>query len=101
MDRQQYRDRDRGDRGDRGDKGGFGKRERPQRKRVCRFCADGNLKIDYKDVRALSYYVTERCKIVPRRVTSNCCFHQRQITEAVKKARILALIPFTATQMKW
>jgi small subunit ribosomal protein S18 len=68
------------------------------RRKVCRFCADSKLKIDYKDGRALHYFITERGKIVPRRITANCAYHQREITTAIKRARLLALIPYTATQ---
>lgn len=71
------------------------------RKRYCRFCADPGLKIDYKDAKALTPYITERGRIVPRRITSNCAFHQRQVTTAIKRARILAMVPFTATQVRW
>lgn len=71
------------------------------KKRYCRFCADADLRIDYKDGRALNYYITERGKIIPRRITGNCSFHQRELTTAIKRARIIALIPFTATQVTW
>lgn len=67
------------------------------RKRVCRFCADFKLPIDFKEPKLLLPFTTERGKIVPRRVTGNCAFHQRRITEAVKRARVLALLPFAAT----
>jgi len=76
-------------------------RERFMRNRTCRFCEDKKMKVDYKDARALSPYVTERGKIVPRRITANCAYHQREVTLAIKRARILALLPFTATQDKW
>lgn len=72
---------------------GFGRRK------VCRFCADKNLKIDYKDGRALLAYTTERGKILPSRISGSCAHHQRDLTNAIKRARILALIPFTATQV--
>lgn len=68
------------------------------RKRVCRFCADKKLSIDYKDGKALMAFTTERGKIVPRRISGNCATHQRDVTLAIKRARILAFIPFTATQ---
>lgn len=77
------------------------KKERFPRKRYCRFCADKNINIDYKDARVLTPYITERGKIVPRRITSTCAYHQRQLTTAIKRARILALIPFTSTQIRW
>ena len=65
------------------------------RKKVCRFCADSNLQIDYKDSRTLRYFITERGKIIPRRISGNCAKHQRKITMAVKRARHLALLPYT------
>ncbi len=67
------------------------------RKKVCRFCADFNLKVDYKEASALKAFVTERSKIIPRRISGNCSKHQRQISQAIKRARILALLPFTVT----
>lgn len=66
------------------------------KKKVCQFCADKDLKIDYKDVDTLKKYVTERGKILPRRVTGACAMHQRAITKAVKRARVVALLPFDA-----
>ena len=66
------------------------------RKKVCQFCADKNTAIDYKDVETLKKYVTERGKILPRRSTGACAMHQRGITTAVKRARIVALLPFDA-----
>lgn len=68
-----------------------------QKKRRCRFCEDPTLVIDYKDARALRPFITERGKIIPRRITGNCAMHQRKITRAVKRARVMALLPFTAT----
>ena len=65
------------------------------RKKVCRFCADSNLGIDYKDARTLRYFITERGKIIPRRISGNCAKHQRKITMAIKRARHLALMPYT------
>lgn len=66
------------------------------RKRVCRFCADPKLQVDYKEPKLLLPLTTDRGKIVPRRVTGTCAFHQRRVTEAIKRARILALLPFVA-----
>jgi small subunit ribosomal protein S18 len=54
------------------------------------------MKIDYKEVRGLRYFVSERGKIVPRRISGNCASHQRKVTEAIKRARNIALLPFTA-----
>ncbi|MDO8461417.1 MAG: 30S ribosomal protein S18 [Deltaproteobacteria bacterium] len=67
------------------------------RKKACRFCSDALISMDYKEPKFLTFFVSERGKIVPRRLTGNCAFHQRRITEAVKRARILALLPFTAS----
>jgi small subunit ribosomal protein S18 len=71
-------------------------RRRFSRRKGCRFCADNTLKIDYKEVRTLRYFITERGKIVPRRISGNCADHQRKIREAIKRARNIALLPFTA-----
>ncbi len=67
-----------------------------RRKKVCQFCADKAEKIDYKDVDKLRKYISERGKILPRRVTGTCALHQRDITVAVKRARIVALLPYVA-----
>ena len=73
-----------------------GPRRRPMfRRKVCRFCADKTLKIDYKDVKTVSQFVTERGKMTPSRITGNCARHQRLLTTAVKRARSIALLPFT------
>ncbi len=69
-----------------------------QRKKICRFCADPKMPIDYKEPRLLFPFTTERAKIIPRRVTGNCAFHQRRVMDAIKRARILALLPFTGGQ---
>ena len=65
-------------------------------KKVCSFCVDKVEAIDYKDVPKLRRYVTERGKILPRRISGNCAKHQRQVTVAIKRARNIALLPFTA-----
>ena len=65
-----------------------------RRKKVCVFCADKNNIIDYKDVNKLRRYISERGKILPRRITGNCAKHQRALTVAVKRARHVALIPY-------
>ena len=67
-----------------------------RRKKVCQFCADKTEVIDYKDVEKLKKYVTERGKILPKRITGTCAMHQREVTTAIKRARILALLPYTA-----
>ncbi|GLI35020.1 30S ribosomal protein S18 [Desulforhabdus amnigena] len=71
------------------------KRRTFHRRKVCRFCVDAELKIDYKDAKTLRYFVTERGKIVPRRISGNCAKHQRKMTLAVKRARQIALLPYT------
>jgi small subunit ribosomal protein S18 len=68
------------------------------RRRVCRYCADKDLVIDYKDPQALKYFVTERGKIVPRRISGSCAKHQRAVNTAVKRARMIALLPFTCNE---
>lgn len=69
----------------------------PRRKRkVCSFCVDKVESIDYKEVAKLRKYITERGKILPRRISGNCAVHQRQLTVAVKRARQIALLPFTS-----
>jgi small subunit ribosomal protein S18 len=94
------RDRDRGDRGDRDDRGGDeGGRRGFGRRKVCRFCADKALKVDYKDQGQLKYFLTERGKIIPRRISGNCAKHQREVATAVKRARMLAILPYTVGQM--
>jgi small subunit ribosomal protein S18 len=73
-----------------------GPRRRYGRRKVCRFCAEKSQLIDYKDLRTLRYFVSERGKIVPRRISGNCAEHQRKLTEAIKRARNIALLPFAA-----
>jgi len=89
---------DRGDRDERGGEEGGGRRGFGRRK-VCRFCADKNLKVDYKDQGQLKYFLTERGKIIPRRISGNCAKHQREVATAVKRARMLAVLPYTVGQM--
>ena len=72
------------------------KRGGMRRKKVCQFCADKTETIDYKDVETLKKYVTERGKILPKRITGTCALHQREVTTAIKRARIVALLPYTA-----
>ena len=74
------------------------RKKRPfQRRKVCRFCADKQVSIDYKDPRTLRYFVSERGKIIPRRISGNCSKHQREITEAIKRARNIALLPIAGS----
>ncbi len=65
------------------------------RRRVCRFCTDSDVIMDYKDAKTLRNFVTERGKIIPKRIFGTCASHQRQVTEAIKRARHLALLPYT------
>ena len=71
-------------------------RARRPKKKVCMFCVDKVDNIDYKDTAKLRRYVSERGKIVPGRISGNCAKHQRQLTVAIKRARIIALLPFVA-----
>lgn len=80
--------RDRGDRNDR--------RGRKGRKKVCSFCVDKVEVIDYKDIAKLRRFLSERAKILPRRVTGTCAHHQRELTIAIKRARHLALLPYVS-----
>jgi len=67
------------------------------RRKVCRFCADSSLSIDYKDQKQLKYFITERGKIIPRRISGTCAKHQRSLTHAIKRARTIALLPYVGT----
>jgi small subunit ribosomal protein S18 len=78
-----------GDEEKRGGRVGFG------RKKVCRFCSEKNARVDFKDQATLKYFVTERGKIIPRRISGNCAKHQRQMAVAIKRARGIALVPYT------
>ncbi len=98
-----YRDRDREDQGSvkarlrararkkarkQRKKGGF------VRRKVCRFCADSSVEIDYKDAKGLRLFTTEIGKLIPQRISGNCAKHQRQLAVAVKRARHIAIMPF-------
>jgi len=67
------------------------------RRKVCRFCADTNLAIDYKDPKSLRFFITERGKIIPRRISGTCAKHQRILMRAIKRARTIALLPYVGT----
>jgi small subunit ribosomal protein S18 len=88
---------DREERGERGDRGGEegGRGRGFGRRKVCRFCADKALKVDYKDQGQMKYFLTERGKIIPRRISGNCAKHQREVATAVKRGRMLAILPYT------
>ena len=87
-----------GDRPDRGGdrrRGGGGRGKFQRRRKFCKFCADTSMEIDHKNPDLLGQFITERCKILPSRVTGTCSKHQRQLTSAIKRARVLALLAFT------
>jgi len=65
-----------------------------QRRKFCRFCADKVAFIDYKDIKTIRSYITERGKILSRKMTGTCSLHQRELTTAIKRARTIALVPF-------
>ena len=73
------------------------KRRVYHRRKVCRFCADSKINIDYKDQKLLKYFITERGKIIPRRISGTCSKHQRVLTHAIKRARTIALLPYVGT----
>jgi small subunit ribosomal protein S18 len=77
--------------------GGTGRRKVFHRRKVCRFCADSTLVIDYKDAKGLRYFTTERGKIIPRRISGTCAKHQRVLNQAIKRARSIALLPYVGT----
>lgn len=70
-------------------------RGRKPKKKICSFCVDKIEAVDYKQYDKLKRFVTERGKVLPRRISGNCARHQRQMTRAIKRARIMALLPFT------
>ena len=80
-----------GDRSERPQRNGA----RPRRRKVCQFCVDRITDIDYKDTNRLRKFMSERGKIIPRRVTGTCARHQRALTTAIKRARQIALLPYT------
>ena len=79
---------------DRGDRARRPRGRKPRRK-VCTFCVDKIQHIDYKDIARLRRFTSERGKILPRRMSGNCAKHQRQLSEAIKRARAIALLPYT------
>lgn len=70
-------------------------RMRRPRKKICHFCANKVVSIDYKDYPTLKRYTSDRGKILPRRISGNCAKHQRELTTAIKRARTIALLPYT------
>ncbi len=81
------------------DSNGKRKPRRPMSKKACRFCIDKENVIDFKRPKMLTHFVNERCRIVPRRATGNCQFHQTRVIEAIKRARHLALLPYTVQHL--
>jgi small subunit ribosomal protein S18 len=82
------------ERGDRGGRRGMGG---GRRRRSCRLCAEKIDYVDFKDVKLLQAFVPERGKIMPRRISGTCALHQRKVMEAIKRARNIALLPYTTT----
>jgi len=74
------------------------KRRRFGRRKVCKFCAERVELVDYKDVRRLRNFVSERGKIIPRRISGSCARHQRALTDAIRRARTVALLPYVVTE---
>ncbi len=68
-----------------------------QKRKICRFCADASTEIVYRDINTLKHFITERGKIIPRRISGNCAKHQRHLTRAIKRARVVSIMPFTAS----
>ncbi|MEE8540086.1 MAG: 30S ribosomal protein S18 [Desulfobacterales bacterium] len=73
------------------------KRRIYHRRKVCRFCADSSIVINYKESKMLRYFITERGKIIPRRISGTCAKHQRELTRAIKRARTIAFLPYVGT----
>ena len=85
---------------EREDRGGREDRDKKRpvgRRKMCKFCGDETIKIDYKDAGLLKYFITDRGKLVPRRISGNCAKHQREISTAVNRARMIAMMPFAVT----
>ncbi len=80
-----------------GNTGTQGKKRIYHRRKLCRFCADTSLAINYKDPKTLKYFITERGKIIPRRISGTCAKHQRALTHAIKRVRTIALLPYVGT----
>ena len=76
---------------------GTKKRRYYHRRKVCRFCADSSLVIDYKQIKTLRYFITERGKIIPKRISGTCSKHQRDLTRTIKRARTIALLPYVGS----
>ncbi len=87
----------RGPRGNRKNQNPRRKKRVYHRRKVCRFCADSSLVISYKDPKSLRYFITERGKIIPRRLSGCCAKHQRTLTHSIKQARTIAFLPFVGS----
>jgi small subunit ribosomal protein S18 len=85
-----------GGRGAGGERRVLKKRRAYRRQKVCKFCVDKVVQVDFKDVKRLRGFVSDRGKIIPRRISGNCAHHQRQLTVAIKRARSIALLAFAA-----
>lgn len=85
------------DKGDDRGRGGKGGRGGPSRRKVCRFCSETTTLIDYKNPQLLRSFITDRGKMVPRRISGSCAKHQRAISTAIRRARMLALLPISVT----
>ncbi len=81
-----------------GQRGG-GKNRFYQRRKICRFCVDSGMELDYKNPKSLRQFITERGKIIPRRITGTCAKHQRQLSLSIKQSRQIALLPFVGRPM--
>ena len=94
--------RERSERPERGDRPSGGPRgdRKPFSKKVCRYCKNKNIRIDYKDAKALRPFLSERGKILPRRMSGNCAKHQREVCIAIKRGRALAIIPYAAIMLE-
>ncbi len=77
-----------------------GKNRFYQRRKVCRFCVDSSMEMDYKNPKGLRQFITERGKIIPRRITGTCAKHQRKLAQAIKQSRQIALLPFVGRPMQ-
>lgn len=75
----------------------YNKKRVYHRRKICRFCADSSIIINYKDYRSLRFFISERGKVIPRRITGTCAKHQRVLTHAIKRARTIALLPYVGT----
>jgi small subunit ribosomal protein S18 len=95
-----YEDRGRGRRGPGGPGGPGGRRKFIARRKVCGFCTEKIRTADYKDIKRLQRFVSERGKILPRRRTGTCARHQRGLTVAIKRARHMALLPYAAAHTR-